>query len=69
MENLKNKKAPMLIFISITLSFFLVTLFIFLLIVSPGKPKLITDQNQQPIEGSISEKIFLKIGAFNKVCL
>lgn len=52
----------MLILIAVTLSFFLVTLFIFLLIVSPGKPKPLTDHNQQAVEGSISEKIFLKIG-------
>jgi pimeloyl-ACP methyl ester carboxylesterase len=62
MENLKNKKAHMLIFIAVTISFFLVSLFIFLLIVSPGKPMPLTDHNKQAVEGSISEKIFLKIG-------
>lgn len=62
MENLKNKKAPMLIFISLALLSFLVALFVFLLIVSPGKPKPLTDLNHQPIEGSISEKLFLNIG-------
>jgi pimeloyl-ACP methyl ester carboxylesterase len=51
----------MIIFIPVTI-LFLVTLLIFLLIVSPGNPKLITDQNRQPIKSSISEKVFLKIG-------
>lgn len=62
MENLKNKKAPMLLIISLALLSFLVALFVFLLIVSPGKPKPLTDQNKQPIKGSISEKLFLNIG-------
>ena len=52
----------MLIFISLALLSFLVALFVFLLIVSPGKPKPLTDLNHQPIEGSISEKLFLNIG-------
>jgi pimeloyl-ACP methyl ester carboxylesterase len=61
MRRFKKLKSIMLILLVCLISAFIL-LFIFLLIVSPGKPKLITDQNLQPIEGSISEKIFLKIG-------
>ena len=58
---LKKFKSLMLIFVSAIL-LFLITLFIFLLIVSPGKPKPTTGQNQKPVESSISEKIFVEIG-------
>ena len=61
MKSVIKLKSLMLIFLS-TIFILLITLFIFLLIVSPGKPSPLTDQNQQPIEGSICEKIFLQIG-------
>jgi len=37
-------------------------LFLYLLLVSRGIPKPVSDENGQPVEGSISEKIFLDIG-------
>lgn len=49
-------------FFSGILVLILISLFVFLLIVSPGKPKPVTDTNGKPVEGSISEKVFLEIG-------
>jgi hypothetical protein len=44
------------------LAFIIVSLIIFLLIVSPGKPKPFLDKNSKPLKGSISEKVFVSIG-------
>ena len=52
----------MILFISGILILILISLFVFLLIVSPGKPKPVTDTNGKPVDGSISEKVFLEIG-------
>lgn len=52
----------MLLILFAILILLLLSLFIFLLIVSPGKPKPVTNQNGQTVEGSISEKVFLEIG-------
>jgi pimeloyl-ACP methyl ester carboxylesterase len=49
----------------ITLSFFVVCLLILsgaLLVHSPGKTKPILDESGKPLEGSISEKVFIDIG-------
>ena len=40
----------------------LVGFFVFLLIISPGKPGPVLDENHQPVKGSISEKAFVSIG-------
>lgn len=58
---MKNIKSLMIILVA-CLILALIVLFVFILFVSPGKLKPITDQNGQPIEGSISEKVLLKIG-------
>lgn len=52
----------MLQIISYTLILLVISLFVFLLIVSPGKPKPVTDLDGKPVEGSFSEKVFLTIG-------
>jgi pimeloyl-ACP methyl ester carboxylesterase len=62
MERSQKLKTRMLTIISATLLLFLITLFIFLLIVSPGKPRPYIDQNNYPVGGSFCEKVFLKIG-------
>lgn len=61
MGRLKKYKSLMLIFVS-AVFLFLITFFIFLLIVSPGKPKPLIGKNQKQVEGSINEKIFVEIG-------
>ncbi len=50
----------MIIIISVLL--LLLILLAFLFTVSPGRLKPFMDQNNQPLSGSISEKIFVKIG-------
>jgi len=52
------------VMIFILLSFFglLVSLLVYLAIVSPGKPDAFRDENGEIIVGSISEKIFVPIG-------
>ena len=61
--HLMKKIIPkMILIISGILILILISLFVFLLIVSPGKPKPVTDTNGQPVEGSISEKLFMEIG-------
>jgi len=52
----------MLLIVSSTLALFILALFIFLLVVSRGKPKPVTDRDGKPVEGSISEKVYLTIG-------
>ncbi|NLJ42447.1 MAG: alpha/beta hydrolase [Bacteroidales bacterium] len=59
---MKQKKSYMLLIISSTLALLIFSLFVFLLIVSPGKPKPVTDFNGKPVEGSFSEKVYLTIG-------
>ena len=57
---------PMLVIIfSIVLGLFLILMAI-LLIYSPGKIEQYLDDNGKPISGSISEKIFIKIGGVNQ---
>jgi pimeloyl-ACP methyl ester carboxylesterase len=53
-------KMFVVIFILLMLS--LVCLLIFLRVISPGIPKQYTDSEGQPLEGSLSEKIFVNIG-------
>jgi pimeloyl-ACP methyl ester carboxylesterase len=52
----------MLLTLSVLLLFSLIALLIFLLIISPGKLKLLTNGNNLSIYGSICEKVFVKIG-------
>ncbi len=52
----------MLLFLSAFIIVCLLSILIFLLIVSPGKLRPYQDQNGKPLKGSISEKIFVKIG-------
>lgn len=59
---IKITKSKMLQIISYFLILIVISLFIFLLIVSPGKPKPVTDLAGNPVEGSFSEKVFLTIG-------
>lgn len=54
--------SKMLQFISYILILLVISLFVFLLIVSPGKPKPVTDFNGKPVEGSFSGRVFLTIG-------
>lgn len=62
MEALKKIKSRMLILLSSSLLLTVISLFIFLLIVSPGKPDPFRDQNQRPVKGTICEKVFMRIG-------
>jgi pimeloyl-ACP methyl ester carboxylesterase len=48
----------LLSFILLSLLFLVITLFL----ISPGRLKPFVDQNGKPVEGSISEKVFVKIG-------
>ena len=59
---MKKPKSPMHLIISAVLILIPGLLFLYLLLVSPGKPKPVTDGNGNPVEGSISEKVFLEIG-------
>lgn len=58
---IKSIKSPMLILIYFIL-LCLVTLTIILALISPGKLKPFIDHNGKPVEGSISEKVFVDIG-------
>ncbi len=49
------------VILSVIITCFL-SLLVFLLIVSPGRVKPFVDKSGQPLAGSISEKIFIKIG-------
>lgn len=60
MNTMKNSKLIMTIFYS-AIIFIPLLLLIFLLIISPGKPKPLTDIKGR-IKGSISERVFIKIG-------
>jgi hypothetical protein len=62
MSRSQNLISGMLIIISLISGVFLIAFIVFLLIVSPGKLKPITDENNHPIDGSICEKVFVKIG-------
>lgn len=44
----------------------LITLLAVLLLISPGKPKPIVDQNGSPVAGSISEKVFVEINGIRQ---
>ncbi len=59
---MKNTISKMLQIISYILILLVISTFIFLLIVSPGKPKPVTGPDEKPVEGSFSEKVFLTIG-------
>jgi pimeloyl-ACP methyl ester carboxylesterase len=61
MKRPKQRKSYMIIFPLSLLFILIIAVFVFLIIVSPGKPKPFTE-NDKPSERSISEKIFLKIG-------
>ena len=57
----RKKISTMLLFLSIIL-LCLITLLTTLLIISPGRLKSFVDQGGQTLIGSISEKIFIRIG-------
>jgi pimeloyl-ACP methyl ester carboxylesterase len=57
----KERKVMMAIFFSF-IAASLVGIFLFILIVSPGKLEPYLNREGQPLEGSISEKIFVQIG-------
>ena len=60
-----KKRSIMHILLYIVLLFF-IAFITALLILSPGRIKPFTDLNGHPLEGSISEKIFLKIGGVDQ---
>ena len=58
-----KKSVPlMFLYISATLILIFGSLFICLIIVSPGKPRPVIDKSGKQVEGSISEKLYVKIG-------
>ena len=59
---MKKPKSHMHLIIAAILILIPCLLFLYLLLVSPGKPKPVTDENGLPVEGSISEKVFPDIG-------
>lgn len=61
-NNLKKGIKAMMIYALILILGLFITPFIYLAIVSPGKPKPLRDENGKILQGSISEKIFLQIG-------
>jgi pimeloyl-ACP methyl ester carboxylesterase len=61
MKDLTKLKSSMQIVLSF-IAIIIISLIIFLLIVSPGKPAAILDQKSEHVKGSISEKVFVKIG-------
>lgn len=61
-NNIKRRVIPMLLYSILLIPGFFIALFIYLLIVSPGKPEAFSDENGNILDGSISEKIFVQIG-------
>ncbi len=61
MAALKKPKSIMSVILSCIL-ILLVAFFIFLIIISPGKPKPFIEQSQNAVNGIINEKVFLTIG-------
>jgi len=57
-----KKGYKMMIYILLTFVGILISLLIYLAIVSPGKPYAFKDENGEILAGSISEKIFIPIG-------
>jgi pimeloyl-ACP methyl ester carboxylesterase len=57
----KGIKAMTIYALALILGLF-ITLFVYLAIVSPGKPQAFRDEDEKILEGSISEKTFLQIG-------
>ena len=60
--NLKKSIKAMTIYSLLLILGLFITLFVYLAIVSPGKPEAFRDENGKILEGSISEKVFLQIG-------
>jgi pimeloyl-ACP methyl ester carboxylesterase len=61
MTRLKKIKSIMSIFLYVAL-ICLIGFVIFLLIISPGKPKPVIDKAGNPLSGSMNEKVFMTIG-------
>lgn len=61
-----KKGYKMMIYILLTFWGLLISLLIYLAIVSPGKPYAFKDENGEILAGSISEKIFVPIGGFDQ---
>jgi pimeloyl-ACP methyl ester carboxylesterase len=61
MNRPKQQRSFMIIFPLSALFILIIAVFVFLIIVSPGKPKPFTEKDK-PSERSICEKIFLKVG-------
>lgn len=62
MERIKKRKSRMLILLFIAIFLIIIAAFGFLILVSPGKPKLSTAYNSSQSEKSIYEKLFIEIG-------
>lgn len=60
--NLKKSIKAMTIYSLLLILGLSITLFVYLIIVSPGGPEAFKDENGNVLKGSISEKIFLQIG-------
>ena len=61
-NNIKRRVIPMFLYSILLIPGFFIALFIYLLIVSPGKPETFSDENGNILNGSISEKIVVHIG-------
>ncbi|MFN3556630.1 MAG: alpha/beta fold hydrolase [Bacteroidales bacterium] len=61
-STIKMGMKAMILFVLLPLAGFIISLFVYLIIVSPGKPATFLDENGNLLEGSISEKIFVTIG-------
>ncbi len=55
-----------IVIFSATLFTLVATIFIVLVIISPGKPKALTDNNSKDLKTSISEKIRVQIGGIRQ---
>lgn len=62
MEGIKKIKSSMLILLSCAIFLIIIAAFGFLVLVSPGKPKLATAYNSSQSEKSIYEKLFIEVG-------